>query len=52
MTRDTTLAFGGPGSIDAKSIVNSELEWLMTAKFEYMPVATSGRTSICSCCPF
>lgn len=37
---------GAMGSMCAKSITNSLLEWLIIARFEYSPCATSGRSSI------
>ena len=36
---------GRPGSIVAKSITNSLCEWVMSAKLEYEPFATSGLSS-------
>ena len=36
---------GRPGRIVAKSMMNSLCEWVMIARFEYVPFATSGRIS-------
>ena len=41
-----TSGFEMPGSMVAKSITNSLCEWVMIAKFEYDPFATSGLSSI------
>ncbi|MPN41783.1 hypothetical protein SDC9_189338 [bioreactor metagenome] len=49
MILDFTFALGVPGIIRIKSTTNSDVECDITARFEYVPSATSAESSMFSC---